>query len=323
MVEFSCHGGVSVLMKVLELVIRLGARLAEPGEFTKRAFLAGRIDLSQAEAVIDIIRAKTDSARRLALANLRGDLSSRVNRIRDNVLTLIAHIEASIDFPDEAVDAMDVEDMVERAEEAVAALKELADAGMSSRVYRDGVSVVFVGRPNVGKSSLFNALVGKARAIVTDIPGTTRDVIDDWISIKGVPLRLVDTAGMRETGNLIEQLGVEAANRQAEEADLVIAVIDGSRPVCDEELDMLTQVADKSGVVAINKCDLECFVNEESLMPYAGDKKILRMSAKTGEGLRELEEALAGLAVERIIGHLKARSWLISDSKGCRTRCIL
>src|SRR5690606_17439221 len=178
-------------------------RLAEPGEFTKRAFLAGRIDLSQAEAVIDIIRAKTDSARRLALANLRGDLSSRVNRIRDNVLTLIAHIEASIDFPDEAVDAMDVEDMVERAEEAVAALKELADAGMSSRVYRDGVSVVFVGRPNVGKSSLFNALVGKARAIVTDIPGTTRDVIDDWISIKGVPLRLVDTAGMRETGNLI------------------------------------------------------------------------------------------------------------------------
>lgn len=301
-VEFSCHGGVSVLMKVLELVIRLGARLAEPGEFTKRAFLAGRIDLSQAEAVIDIIRAKTDSARRLALANLRGDLSSRVNRIRDNVLTLIAHIEASIDFPDEAVDAMDVEDMVERAEEAVAALKELADAGMSSRVYRDGVSVVFVGRPNVGKSSLFNALVGKARAIVTNIPGTTRDVIDDWISIKGVPLRLVDTAGMRETGNLIEQLGVEAANRQAEEADLVIAVIDGSRPVCDEELDMLTQVADKSGVVAINKCDLECFVNEESLMPYAGDKKILRMSAKTGEGLRELEEALAGLAVERITG---------------------
>ncbi|MFY9196889.1 MAG: GTPase, partial [Bacillota bacterium] len=158
------------------------------------------------------------------------------------------------------------------------------------------------GRPNVGKSSLFNALVGKMRAIVTDIPGTTRDVIDDWTTIKGVPIRLVDTAGMRRTRDLIEKLGVEAANQQAEAADLVVAVVDGSRPICDEDRDMLLQVIEKSGVVAINKCDLETKVEEGSVIPHAGGKRILRMSAKTGEGVNELEQALADLAVEEITG---------------------
>ncbi len=301
-VEFSCHGGVAVLTRVLEAVIKCGAQLAEPGEFTKRAFLAGRIDLSQAEAVIDVIRAKTDSARRLALANLRGELSTRVSRIRDNVLVLLAHIEASIDFPDEDIGALEVNDMAERAQDAVLELNELVHTGMSSRVYRDGVSVVLAGRPNVGKSSLFNALVGKMRAIVTDIPGTTRDVIDDWTTIKGVPIRLVDTAGMRRTRDLIEKLGVEAANQQAEAADLVVAVVDGSRPICDEDRDMLLQVIEKSGVVAINKCDLETKVEEGSVIPHAGGKRILRMSAKTGEGVNELEQALADLAVEEITG---------------------
>ena len=170
-VEFSCHGGVAVLTRVLEVVIKCGARLAEPGEFTKRAFLAGRIDLSQAEAVIDVIRAKTDSARRLALANLRGELSTRVSRIRDNMLILLAHIEASIDFPDEDIGALEVKDMAERAQESAFQLNELVHTGMSSRVYRDGVSVVLTGKPNVGKSSLFNALVGRMRAIVTDVRG--------------------------------------------------------------------------------------------------------------------------------------------------------
>jgi len=301
-VEFSCHGGVAVLTRVLEVVIKCGARLAEPGEFTKRAFLAGRIDLSQAEAVIDVIRAKTDSARRLALANLRGELSTRVSRIRDNMLILLAHIEASIDFPDEDIGALEVKDMAERAQESASQLNELVHTGMSSRVYRDGVSVVLTGKPNVGKSSLFNALVGRMRAIVTDVPGTTRDVIDDWTTIRGVPVRLVDTAGMRRTRDLIEKLGVEAANRQAEEADLVVAVIDGSRPICDEDRDMLLQVMGKPGVVAVNKCDLESKIEEGSLISHRGGKRILRTSAKTGEGINELEQALADLAVEEITG---------------------
>lgn len=301
-VEFSCHGGVAVLIRVLEAVIKCGARLAEPGEFTKRAFLAGRIDLSQAEAVIDVIRAKTDSARRLALANLRGELSSRICNIRGNVLTILAHIEAAIDFPDEDIDALEIENMTERAQESVNDLGELILFGRSSRVYRDGVSVVFAGKPNVGKSSLFNALVGKKRAIVTDIPGTTRDSIDDWTTIRGVPVRLVDTAGIRRTLDPIEMLGVEAANQQAEEADLVIAVIDGSCPIGDEDKDMLLQMRDKPGVVVINKCDLESGFEDGSIIPHVMAKKILRVSAKTGEGIDELEQTLARLAVEEITG---------------------
>ncbi|HXL04513.1 MAG TPA: tRNA uridine-5-carboxymethylaminomethyl(34) synthesis GTPase MnmE [Bacillota bacterium] len=301
-VEFSCHGGVAVLTRVLEAVVKCGARLAEPGEFTKRAFLEGRIDLSQAEAVIDVIRAKTDSARRLALANLRGDLSSRVSRIRENVLLLLAHIEASIDFPDDDIGALEIEEMAELAQKSVSELNELVHLGRSSRVYRDGVSVVLAGRPNVGKSSLFNTLVGKKRAIVTDVPGTTRDVIDDWTTIRGMPVRLVDTAGIRRTQDPVERLGVEAANQQAEEADLVVAIIDGSCPICDEDRDMLLQMMDKPGVVAINKSDLKTEVHEDSLIPHAAGKKILRVSAKTGEGICELERTLAELAVAEITG---------------------
>ena len=248
-VEFSCHGGVAVLTRVLESVVKCGARLAEPGEFTKRAFLSGRIDLSQAEAVIDVIRARTDSARRLALGNLRGELSSRVTRIRENIITVLAHIEASIDFPDEDISALAIEDMIREAQESASELNELIRLASSTRVYQDGVRVVLAGRPNVGKSSLFNTLVGKKRAIVTDVPGTTRDVIDDWTTIKGVPVRLVDTAGMRIARDPIEKLGVEAASQQTEEADLVVAVIDGSCHISDEDKDMLLQIIDKQGVV--------------------------------------------------------------------------
>ncbi len=301
-VEFSCHGGVAVLTRVLESVVKCGARIADPGEFTRRAFLSGRIDLSQAEAIIDVIRARTDSARRLALGNLRGDLSYRVARIRENVITVLAHIEASIDFPDEDISALTIEDMTKQARESASELDELIRLARSSRVYRDGVAVVLAGRPNVGKSSLFNALVGKNRAIVTDVPGTTRDVIDDWTTIMGVPMRLVDTAGMRKAGDPIERLGVEAASQQAEEADLVVAVIDGSCPICDEDKDMLKKIIDKQGAVAINKCDLRVAVEEDCLKSFTGDKRILRVSAKTGEGIDKLEEVLAGLAVAEVTG---------------------
>ena len=301
-VEFSCHGGVAVLTRVLESVVKCGARLAEPGEFTKRAFLSGRIDLSQAEAIIDVIRARTDSARRLALANLRGELSLKIARIRDSLLMILTHIEASIDFPDEDISTLAVEGMLGLARESESELKELIRIARSSRVYRDGVSVVLAGRPNVGKSSLFNALVGRRRAIVTDVPGTTRDVIDDWTTIKGVPIRLVDTAGMRKARDPIERLGVEAASQQAEEGDLIVAVVDGSCPMSREDKDMLLQVINKKGVVAVNKCDLESQVEEESLKAHAGNKKILWLSAKTREGIDKLEQTLAELAVAEVTG---------------------
>jgi tRNA modification GTPase len=299
-VEFNCHGGTGVLTKVLETVIKCGARLAEPGEFTKRAFLAGRIDLSQAEAVIDVIRAKTDSARRLSLENLKGGLSSKVSMIRESVLGLLAHIEAAIDFPQEDIEVLEIQDMAEQAGEVISGLNSLINLGKSSRIYRDGVSVVLAGKPNVGKSSLFNVLIGKQRAIVTHIPGTTRDIIDDWTTIKGVPVRLVDTAGMRKTEDLVEKLGVEAANRQAEAADLVIVVIDGSCPVDDEDKDTLFRTVDKPGIIAINKCDLGVKVNENNIPPYAGVKKIIQVSARTGEGIDELEKALGELATTEI-----------------------
>ena len=299
-VEFNCHGGTGVLTKVLETVIKCGARLAEPGEFTKRAFLAGRIDLSQAEAVIDVIRAKTDSARRLSLENLKGGLSSKVSMIRESVLGLLAHIEAAIDFPQEDIEVLEIQDMAEQAGEVISGLNSLINLGKSSRIYRDGVSVVLAGKPNVGKSSLFNVLIGKQRAIVTHIPGTTRDIIDDWTTIKGVPVRLVDTAGMRKTEDLVEKLGVEAANRQAEAADLVIVVIDGSCPVDDEDKDTLFRTVDKPGIIAINKCDLGVKVNENNIPPYAGVKKIIQVSARTGEGIDELEKALGKLATTEI-----------------------
>lgn len=301
-VEFSCHGGAAVLARVLESVLKSGARLAEPGEFTKRAFLSGRIDLAQAEAVIDIIRAKTDSARRLALANLRGGLSEKVNVLRDDVVGLLAEIEAAVDFPEDDIEVLDLERVVRVSRETARRLAESAASARRGKVYRDGVKVVIAGRANVGKSSLLNALLGRARAIVTDIPGTTRDAVEDWTSINGVPVELVDTAGLRKTEDPVERLGVETAERHVDEADLVLVVIDASSPVTAGDIALLERMVGREGIVALNKCDLPTKAEEGEVRRRAGNMPVLRVSALDGTGIGELEKTIAGLAVTRVAG---------------------
>lgn len=301
-VEFSCHGGAGVLSRVLEAVLRCGARLAEPGEFTKRAFLSGRIDLAQAEAVIDVIRARTDSARRLALANLRGGLSAKVNVVRDDTMRLLAEIEAAVDFPEDDIDTLSMSTVASVSLEIAGRLRESAAAARRGRVYRDGVKVVIAGRANVGKSSLLNAVLGHSRAIVTDVPGTTRDAIEDWTSIDGVPVGLVDTAGLRQTKDLVERLGVERAERYMDEADLVILVIDASSPVTSEDVALLGRMEGKDGIVVLNKCDLPVRADEMEVRRRAGNIPVLRISALDGTGVDVLGKTIASLAVTGVAG---------------------
>lgn len=295
-VELSCHGGAAVLSRVLGAAIRCGARLAEPGEFTKRAFLSGRIDLAQAEAVIGIIRARTDSARRLAFANLKGRLSGEVCGVREGVVRMLAEIEASLDFPEDDVEAVDLKSIVDRSREMAAKLRGSAAEARRARVYRDGVKVVIAGRPNVGKSSLLNALLGHSRAIVTDTPGTTRDAIEAWTSIDGVPVELVDTAGVRRTEDPVERLGVEGAEREIDEADLVLVVVDASHRATPDDIALLQAVEGRQGIVVLNKCDLPLRADEEQIAGRAPDMPVLRISALKGTGLPELEKVISRLA---------------------------
>ncbi len=301
-VELSCHGGVAVLHRVLEAVRSAGARLAEPGEFTRRAFLSGRIDLAQAEAVVEIIRAKSDSARRLALANLRGSLSERVCAVREDMVKVLAEIEASVDFPEDDAGDLDLMRAAGDIEAGSRRLKELAASARSGRVYRDGVKVVIAGRPNVGKSSILNALVGRSRAIVTDVPGTTRDAVRDWTNICGLPVELVDTAGLRDSVDPVERLGVEGAEREMAEADVVLAVMDASGALSPDDEALLARLGGREGIVVLNKCDLGAQVDEALVSGHAAGKRVVRISALKGTGIAELERAIFHVCSGRVTG---------------------
>jgi len=294
-VEINCHGGMTPLGNVLELVIKHGARLAEPGEFTKRAFLNGRLDLSEAEAVLDLIRAKTDESRRIALEQLRGKLSEKITGLREELTKICAFIEAWIDFPEEEIELASMREITESAEKILRELESLLKTYDEGRLFREGLAAAIVGRPNVGKSSLLNALLQKDRAIVTEIPGTTRDTIEEYLNINGLPLRIIDTAGIRESHDMAEKEGVKRSIRALEDADLVIAVIDGSSPLKDEDFEMLERVKSKNTIIAINKSDISSEDNmlASRLTPYKADaSRILRISAKRGYGLEELKEAI-------------------------------
>ena len=292
--EINCHGGLIPMRRTLELILMEGARLAEPGEFTKRAFLNGRIDLSQAEAVIDIIRAKTEQAGKIALQQLEGRLSKKIKGIMDSITDLCAYIEACIDFPEEEIDTMKKDEMVRSMQTLKEELMALAKSYDHGRLFREGVSAAIVGKPNVGKSSLLNALVQRDKAIVTEMPGTTRDVIEDYLNINGLLLIIMDTAGIRETHDLAEIEGVKRSLKAIEQADIVLAVLDCSRPLDEADMELIEKVKDKKTVFVINKSDMPNIAfrsSDLSLQP------VVEISALKGEGIDELKNAVYSLCI--------------------------
>lgn len=291
-VEINCHGGTLAVKRILELVLRQGASLAEPGEFTKRAFLNGRMDLSQAEAVIDLITAKTDRGMDLAFNQLEGKLSLRINEIRDILLNMIAHIEASIDYPEYDIEEITYEALLKQANEVKIGLEQLLDTADTGKILREGLNTVIIGKPNVGKSSLLNALLREGKAIVTDVPGTTRDIIEDYINIRGIPLRLIDTAGIRETEDIIERIGVDKSKELMEKADLILFILDISTHLSKEDQVLIDLLKDKKAIVLFNKSDLKAQLSTEELKGHFKGKTVIEISALKGEGLDRLEEEI-------------------------------
>lgn len=292
-VELACHGSDLVLRQVLRGLLAAGAVPAEPGEFTQRAFLNGRLDLAAAEAVIDVIRARTDAALRVATGQLGGRLSREIAGLRATLIELLAEIEVAIDFPDDEEPPADAAVAARAAavRERAAELLRTADAG---RLYREGAALVLAGRPNVGKSSLLNALLGEERAIVTATPGTTRDVIEESLNLRGIPVRAIDTAGLRETVDPVERLGVERTHAQVAAADLVVWVVDASEGLTDADRALASGLADRRVVVAANKVDLGDRLELADLRSVVGEAvPVVWVSAQTGEGLPKLEETLA------------------------------
>nr|WP_320147273.1 tRNA uridine-5-carboxymethylaminomethyl(34) synthesis GTPase MnmE [uncultured Anaeromusa sp.] len=291
-VEIQCHGSHVSLRRILALTLSCGARLAEPGEFTKRAFLNGRLDLTQAEAVMDVIRAKTEASLRLAVRHLEGGLAAEIRAERERLLALIAHIEALLDYPEEEIEEVSAQQAAEGAALTAAKLQHLLDTADQGKVLREGLATVILGKPNVGKSSLLNALVRTQRAIVTDVPGTTRDVIEEYVNLRGVPLRIIDTAGIRETEDIVEKLGVERSRKMLQEADLVLVLLDTSRPLSEEDKEVLKLLGAQKSLVLLNKSDLPPLWGEEEIRMLAPGQQILRISLTAASGLEELEEAI-------------------------------
>ena len=303
-VEFNCHGGIVTLTAVLELVVKSGARIAEPGEFTKRAFLNGKLDLAQAEAVAELIASKTDLSRKIAIEALAGKLSDTVNDLNDRLAALLAEVEASIDFPEEDLDFMRVETQLETARSVQNNLTTLLETAADGRLITEGVNVAILGKPNVGKSSLLNALLGTTRAIVTDIPGTTRDTIEEMINISGIPLKLIDTAGIRSTEDLVEQQGVQRSKAVLHKAELLLIIFDASQPLNDTDRELLQTAQSSKAILILNKVDLPVVTAATTLVAHCPKKQIVETVIPDGKGLDKLkatvcEELLGG---ELVIG---------------------
>ncbi len=288
-VEIQSHGGMLVLELVCRVCLGSGARMAEPGEFTKRAFLNGRLDLSQAEAVLDTIRAASSAGLNIAQRQLRGDLAHEIEQARAALLTVLAHVEAGIDFVDEDISFLQQEELVRIVRNARAVVQKLEATARDGRIVKEGARVVILGRPNVGKSSLLNRLLKEERAIVTAIPGTTRDVIEESIDIGGVMIHLADTAGMRETDDVVEREGIKRARAAQDEADLLLVVVDGSVPLTGDDRELLMSVRDRKHMVLLNKADLAETVERD---PALTDRLVYIMSAKTGMGVELVKSAL-------------------------------
>ncbi len=291
-VEINCHGGLVAERTILSLLLKSGARLAEPGEFTKRAFINGRMDLSQAEAVIDLIRAKTSLSAEAALEQLRGRLSEQVTAARALLLEVLAQIEAAVDFPEEDLDLANTDLLIEKINQVIAKGEELLSGAQRGKILRDGLNTAIIGRPNVGKSSLLNALLREERAIVTDIPGTTRDVLEEYINIKGIPLKLIDTAGIREARDLVERLGVDRAFAVLEKADLILFVTEAGRDLSQDERELLAKIPAERLLVVVNKVDLKKQSSLDLSVP------VFFVSALEKLGIEDLEDAV----VRKVVG---------------------
>jgi tRNA modification GTPase len=294
-VEISCHGGFVSVKKVLDLLLEQQVRLAEPGEFTKRAYLNGRIDLSQAEAVIDLIRAKSDRAFRVAMKQSEGTLSKNIKLLRHDLVELMAHIEVNIDYPEHDVEEMTNAFITTRCLKAIDQITQLLNTAHQGKILREGIMTAIVGKPNVGKSSLLNTLAQENRAIVTEIPGTTRDVIEEFVTINGIPLQLLDTAGLRETSDIVERIGVEKSKNALNDADLILLVLNGSERLEPDELELIERLKEKQTIVIVNKLDLPQSLEIDILTRYFPAESIVYMSLLEQQGITDLEKAIAAI----------------------------
>jgi len=302
-VEINCHGGLVAVNRMLELVLEQGARLAEPGEFTKRAFLNGRIDLSQAEAVMDIIQSKTDEAMNVALNQLDGKLSKLIKELRQQLIETIAHVEVNIDYPEyDDVEEMSHQMMEDRTAHVLNKIERLLQVANQGKILREGIKTAIIGRPNVGKSSLLNSLAQEDKAIVTDIPGTTRDIIEEYVNVRGIPLHLIDTAGIRETDDIVEKIGVEKSRQILQEADLVLFMLNHNDELTDEDREIFKMLQGMNFIVIVNKQDLEQHLDLDEVKELAGDQSVVEMAIINEEGIDRLEESLANIFFSESVG---------------------
>ena len=293
-VEIDCHGGMLILKKVLDLVLKNGARTAEPGEFTKRAFLNGRIDLSQAEAVMDLFNSKNDFALNSSIEQLKGGVSDAIKDIRKDIIYHIAFIESALDDPEHiSLDGYD-EEITEMLNENINKISKLINSFDNGRIMKEGIKTVILGKPNAGKSSLLNLMLGEDRAIVTDIEGTTRDTLEENINFNGLSLKIIDTAGIRDTEDLVERIGVNKAKEIAKEGDLIIYVVDGSRELDDNDREIIKLINDKQAIILVNKSDMDTVINIDELKKDS-NRDVILFSAKNGEGMDQLEEEIRNM----------------------------
>lgn len=298
-VEINCHGSMVSLKKTLELALKKGARIAEPGEFTKRAFLGGRIDLSQAEAVIDMIRAKTEVSYQAALGQLSGRLSDQINSVRGKIVDILVDLAVNIDYPDEDIEIINYEKIKKQLDEVHSDIKELSDTGYTGRILREGLNTVIVGKPNVGKSSLMNQLLRENRSIVTEIPGTTRDTIEEQVNIGGILINITDTAGIRNTDDIVEKIGVEKSITSLKKADLILFILDSSRELDEEDMEIIEELKDCGEIVVLlNKADKEKIISYEDVTKHFDESVIIETSMEDGRGLKKLEERIESLVYE-------------------------
>lgn len=296
-VEIDCHGGVLIMKKILETVIKYGARLAEPGEFTKRAFLNGRIDLAQAEAVIDVINSSNEYAMKSSVSQLKGSVSKKIRKLREDVLYQIAYIESALDDPEHISLEGYSESLLALLQPMIQEIRHLVKSADNGKILSEGVKTVILGKPNAGKSSLMNVLVGEERAIVTDIAGTTRDTLEEQIRLQGITLNVVDTAGIRETEDVVEKIGVNKAKSMADDADLIIYVVDGSCPLDENDEMIIELIRDRKAVVLLNKMDLDMVITQQELEKRT-NKPVIAISAKEETGMELLENTIQNMFYE-------------------------